>query len=90
MEIESTPGCFRCGKETGGLSAEALAELAAHIPIAESLRAEAGVYEKRLALCASCDALREDILCSYCGCFIVFRARPAKSVCPHPAGDKWL
>ncbi|MDR0598565.1 MAG: DUF6171 family protein, partial [Treponema sp.] len=67
---------------------EKLAALAAGLPAAASLAAE-GVRQARLDVCEKCDALRENVLCAYCGCFVLFRARPARSYCPHPAGDKW-
>jgi hypothetical protein len=87
MQSGTVPDCFRCGSAL--FTPEQAAELAAQIPIAASLRAEAGVHEGRLAVCASCEALREAVLCAHCGCFVVFRARVQEGYCPHPAGDKW-
>jgi hypothetical protein len=89
-ESRDKPGCFRCDIHTKGLmNPGTLAELAEQIPMEPSLRADAEVYKNRIALCGTCEALRESILCAYCGCFIFFRARPAKSYCPHPKGNKW-
>jgi len=68
---------------------EKISALAAEIKLEASLAAEEEVLQKRLAVCSECEALREAVLCSYCGCFILFRARVAKGYCPHPLGDKW-
>jgi hypothetical protein len=81
--------CPACGAAPL-MSAARAAELAAAIPIDPSLFAGRAAYEARLARCASCDALREDVLCAWCGCFVRFRARPKAASCPHPAGSKWL
>jgi hypothetical protein len=66
-----------------------IAELVRQIPIDPSLCSGAAVYDARLGVCASCESLREEILCAYCGCFVLFRARPVNSYCPHPKGDRW-
>jgi hypothetical protein len=34
--------------------------------------------------------LKGAVLCAHCGCFVLFRARPADSYCPHPEGGKWV
>jgi hypothetical protein len=65
------------------------AEIAAAIPLEPSLRAAPAVYMARLERCASCSGLREAVLCTWCGCFVQFRARPKAGHCPNPAGDKW-
>jgi hypothetical protein len=65
-------------------------EIVAGILVAPDLKADDPVIAGRLACCAACGALREDVLCAYCGCFVLFRARPKESRCPHPEGDKWL
>ncbi|MDR2618122.1 MAG: DUF6171 family protein, partial [Treponema sp.] len=59
-------------------------------PVPSSLRAGAGLYRRRLERCGDCEALREKVLCAYCGCFVQFRAGVLKSYCPYPGGDKWL
>ncbi|MCL2127676.1 MAG: DUF6171 family protein [Treponema sp.] len=80
--------CARCGE--GILPGpEQAAELAAAIPIAPSLRAAAEVYAARLEKCGDCGSLREGVLCSWCGCFVRFRARIKGSCCPDPKGDRW-
>jgi DNA-directed RNA polymerase subunit RPC12/RpoP len=80
--------CPRCGREVD-LSSERIAAIVAETPIAPSLAAEEELYQKRLSVCGACDALREAVLCAHCGCFVLFRARPKKSYCPHPKGDLW-
>jgi hypothetical protein len=87
----STEGrfCPRCGLEPGFFSPEKIAALVAEIKLDPSLATEKDAYEKRLKACGECDALRSEVLCSYCGCFILFRARVSKSHCPHPIGDRW-
>lgn len=82
--------CPVCEARNVDLSPESVARLVDQIHIDPLLRAAAAVYEGRLAVCADCEALREKVLCAYCGCFVLFRARPAKSRCPHPGGDKWI
>ncbi|MDR2536887.1 MAG: DUF6171 family protein [Treponema sp.] len=71
------------------MTAARVAELVAAIPIEPSLRVSPAAYEARLERCASCAALRENLLCAWCGCFVQFRARPKAGYCPNPAGNKW-
>lgn len=84
-----TVPCPRCG-DSGMVTPEQARELAAAIPIAPSRCAGEAVYHARLERCASCAALREGVLCAWCGCFVQFRARSRESRCPSPGGDKWL
>ena len=88
MNLDSCP-CPRCGLGPDLFNPERIAILAAEIRIDPSLAAEKEVYETRLEACGKCEALREGVLCSHCGCFVLFRARPKKSSCPHPEGDRW-
>ena len=81
--------CPRCGSGPEFFTPEQIAALAAEIKIDPSLAATEEVYQKRLGVCNECEALREGVLCAHCGCFTLFRARPLKSNCPHPEGDKW-
>jgi hypothetical protein len=82
--------CPRCGDETPAvLSPERIAALAAEFSVPAALRAGDDLYQQRLESCGKCGGLREKVLCAYCGCFVQFRARPLKSSCPNPAGDKW-
>ena len=86
MDDRICPGCV--GKEFD-LNPETVAALIDKIPISPELKADDDVLAKRLTACLSCDALREEVLCAFCGCFIRFRIRPLKAYCPHPAGEKW-
>ena len=81
--------CPGCRKFEFELSPEKIAALAAQIPISSDQRADEGILDKRLAACSACEAVREGVLCAFCGCFILFRARVCKAYCPHPNGDKW-
>ena len=87
------PLCPRCEAGTAGLEKRAALAAAAaavsQLPIAPPLRADETVYAARLTRCGECSALREGLFCAYCGCFVQFRARIAKSHCPNPAGDSW-
>ena len=87
--ITTNKPCYRCEQDFDFFTPEKIAQRLKEIPIAASLAAEEVVFKKRLEECKNCDALREQVLCSYCGCFVMFRARPALSRCPHPLGDKW-
>jgi hypothetical protein len=90
MAAERSSACPRCGDRNDiKFSPELIADLAAHVPIDPALRSDELVYEKRLLTCSRCDALREEVLCAYCGCFVLFRARSAKGYCPSPEKDKW-
>jgi len=81
--------CPHCDKGTNFFTPQLIADKLKEIPIDPSLAAGTGLYQKRIDVCAECEALREQVLCAHCGCFILFRARPAKSYCPHPSGDRW-
>ena len=49
------------------------------------IKAEENVYENRLAVCKSCNYLKEG-MCGACGCFVELRAVIANNVCPY---QKW-
>jgi len=87
MINDDCPGCV---KRNVDLSPEAVAVLVDQIPISPELKADDNVQAERLRVCSACEALREGVLCAFCGCFIRFRARTRKAYCPHPAGEKWL
>ncbi|MDR1024098.1 MAG: DUF6171 family protein [Treponema sp.] len=89
MTLPERP-CPRCEREAGIVTPGTAAEIAAAVPLAPSLCADAAVYKARLARCSACAGLREGVLCAYCGCFVQFRARPKKAYCPNPAGNKWM
>jgi hypothetical protein len=78
-----------CEKRNVILDAEAVAVLLDQIPIAPELKASEELIVNRLTYCFACEALKERVLCAYCGCFIRFKARALKQSCPHPAGEKW-
>lgn len=81
--------CLRCGNEKELLTPEKVAAIVTEIPIDPSLAAEETVYNNRINICKTCEALKEKVLCAHCGCFVLFRARAGKNYCPHPNGDKW-
>ena len=81
--------CKRCEPEINLFDPNIVAALIAEIKIDSTLAVEEKAYKMRLAVCNECEALKESVLCFYCGCFIFSRARPLKSYCPHPNGDKW-
>ncbi|MDR1324451.1 MAG: DUF6171 family protein [Treponema sp.] len=86
--IETKPPCPHCGGAAIMTAAQAV-NLATAVPLEPSLRADRAVYDARLEQCASCAALREELLCAWCGCFVQFRARPKAGYCPNPTGNKW-
>jgi len=47
------------------------------------------LYDNRLEICKSCLSLAYDTTCSYCGCFVQFRAKLAYKHCPYPDGARW-
>jgi hypothetical protein len=81
--------CPYCG-EALDLSPEKVARLVEEIPLARELRVDSEVLKERLAVCRNCRDLRGELICSHCGCFVLFRARIAKSYCPYPGGNRWL
>ena len=81
--------CFGCGKKGVDLNPDVIKKLVDEIPISPGLKADDTVLAERLAVCLVCDAVREGVLCAYCGCFVRFRIRSRKAYCPHPAGEKW-
>jgi hypothetical protein len=85
------PPCPHCDEDFAqALNPEHIRAIAAQTPIPAALQAEGRAFEARLAVCENCEALREKVLCAYCGCFVLFRARVRQSGCPHPSGNKWL
>lgn len=47
------------------------------------------LYNKRLEICKSCPSLVYDTTCSFCGCFVQFRAKLMYKQCPQPANPRW-
>ena len=83
------PPCRHCGPGPDFYSPEKIAALVKEIPIDASMAADEEVYRKRLEVCGGCGDLSEEVLCSHCGCFVLFRARGRSGYCPHPKGNKW-
>ena len=81
--------CPRCGLDDGFLKPEAIALRLKEIHIDPSSAADEAIFTRRLEECDKCDSLKEEVLCSHCGCFVMFRARVDKGYCPHPQGNKW-
>lgn len=50
--------------------------------IKEEDRAEDACYEKRLAICKTCELLNAGT-CNACGCYVELRAAAKISKCPH-------
>jgi hypothetical protein len=86
---ETGPSCPRCGGTALMMTAAHAIETAMAVPIEASLCVDRAVYRARLEQCVSCAALREGVLCAWCGCFVQFRARPKAGYCPNPTGNKW-
>jgi hypothetical protein len=85
-----TVNCPYCERDRfGTLDPQKVKDIVGQIPIAPSLCSDAASYKARLVVCDSCESLRGEVLCAYCGCFVLFRARPIHAYCPHPEGDRW-
>lgn len=83
--------CPRCEREklSAQMTPERIAQIAEELPLPKETAATPAEYKARLEICAVCDALREGVLCSWCGCYVVLRARPKESYCPYPGNNKW-
>ncbi|HPX47564.1 MAG TPA: DUF6171 family protein [Treponemataceae bacterium] len=44
---------------------------------------------QRIAACRTCEYLRFDVMCSWCGCFVQIRSLNPDQICPDPAGSRW-
>jgi hypothetical protein len=88
---EASQPCPRCERErlAATITPEYIAQIAAELSLSEKTAAAPAEYTRRLKICAACDALRQDVLCSWCGCYVVLRAKPKESYCPYPGNDKW-
>ena len=51
-------------------------------------RADDAVYERRLALCRTCEKLISGV-CMKCGCYVEFRAALRTAKCPNASDRKW-
>ena len=56
--------------------------------IAPEEKAEAELYDKRLAACRECDQLLSGV-CMKCGCYVEFRAAFKAMKCPNVKNRKW-
>lgn len=83
--------CPRCEREklAAEMTPERIAQIVSELPEDKATTVSSEIYKARLATCAECDALRETILCSWCGCYVALRARPKNSYCPYPGNNKW-
>lgn len=70
------------------MTPEYLAVLATHLS-PEDKTASDSLYQSRIAECNKCDALKDKIMCSWNGCYIVLRAYSKDAYCPYPKNDKW-
>jgi hypothetical protein len=82
--------CPRCEADAlGPLTPERIAALVSELPSPPSLRTADEEYHQRLNRCETCTALRERVLCAYCGCFVQIRAALRGAYCPSPGGNRW-
>lgn len=51
------------------------------------IKADADIYEVRLAQCGNCDSLMNG-MCRICGCFVELRAAVKHNYCPHST-SRW-
>jgi hypothetical protein len=84
---EGRAACPSCAAKIPSL--EFLRVVASALPPPHTAQARGETVERRLAACACCEALREQVLCAHCGCFVQFRSRIYGASCPHPAGNRW-
>lgn len=49
------------------------------------IKADAALYERRLAVCKECDMLLQG-MCRKCGCYVELKAAAAGNACP---GKRW-
>lgn len=64
-------------------------EISKHMEnIPPSEKASENIYQKRLEICRSCDALISGT-CIKCGCYVEFRAAFANQKCPDVRSKKW-
>lgn len=83
--------CPRCIKESElpVITTKYLEEVASAIPEDKENMVEKDIYRKRLNSCFKCDALVDSVMCSWCGCYVILRAKFKKNCCPYPKTDKW-
>ncbi|MFS0749293.1 DUF6171 family protein [Oceanobacillus sp. 1P07AA] len=80
--------CKGCNRKTDFSSSQVDELIKEQLALEENLVDDI-VYERRIDKCNQCTALLNQTTCSYCGCFVKFRARLAYKTCPYPSGGKW-
>lgn len=74
------PTCKRCLlRELDGEYFKSIYQYIDNIPLEQKAPPEE--YDRRLALCKSCDDLKNG-MCAQCGCFVEVRAAKLRQVCP--------
>ncbi|NLK46735.1 MAG: hypothetical protein GX297_08830 [Treponema sp.] len=83
--------CPKCEREAEAIlmTFEKIAEIASELENSNEKIADKNEQNKRLTACSSCEALRGGVLCSWCGCYVLLRARALNARCPYPKNDKW-
>lgn len=73
--------CFRCLllESSQEEALEKIRELIERMPASEKASRE--LYEKRLSICRTCDALMNG-MCGKCGCYVELRAAKKTAGCP--------
>ncbi|WP_082652051.1 DUF6171 family protein [Gorillibacterium timonense] len=87
--IHSADPCKGC-RETVRPSSERIAALVEKIrKQSDRVLVTEEEYNKRLALCRSCESLQYDSTCKHCGCLVEIRSLQQESDCPYPFASKW-
>lgn len=83
--------CPKCEREAAAslMTFEEITKIALELDNSDEKIASKEDQNKRLKACSSCDALRGGVLCSWCGCYVLLRARVLNGYCPYPKKDKW-
>ncbi|WP_438446116.1 DUF6171 family protein [Gorillibacterium sp. sgz5001074] len=88
--MEARPGCRNCTDPLPEHELEAgMERLWSRMKLKDGEAVPDQEYERRLALCHSCDALTGGTTCRYCGCLVKWRSRLTASSCPHPGSPRW-
>lgn len=88
MANKPCPRCIR-DSELPVITQKYLEEVASAIPEDKENMVENVTYRERLEKCLDCDALLDSVMCSWCGCYVILRAKFKKNNCPYPKKDKW-
>ena len=76
-------------EKTKLLTSEYLEDFISSLPANNENLTNKNEYIFRLKTCKNCENLKENVLCSWCGCYVALRARGKSAYCPHPNGNKW-